>query len=67
MKIRGKEKTIYEPVWCCQTFKDLSERGVGTLHIGEDYIGFEIQYDNSEYPMNIPVQFCPFCGEKIEL
>ena len=60
MKIKGKEIKTYEPEWCCNVLCKVMDDGE-----------FNFNCDNTQIvigtPFNFIIQYCPFCGEKIEI
>ena len=63
IKIRGKERISYDPLWCCNELSDIIKTEDSNIHIYNTRV-YIVLYDN--YP-KAPISFCPFCGEKIEV
>ena len=63
MKIRGKERIEYDPEWCCDEFQSWVVDG---RVFDFDCNNMIITIQQVDYP-NIPLYYCPFCGEKIEV
>ena len=62
MKIRGNKKVIYEPEWCCEEF-ELWVLNCSYFHLEKRKVILRLESSNVKTLIN----YCPFCGEKIEV
>ena len=63
MKIKGKERIEHDPEWCCITLKEWVEDGRLFCFNRDNTI---ITITDTGFP-KLPINYCPFCGEKIEV
>ena len=61
MKIKGKEIKAYEPEWCCDELETVIAFRGSNFRLQ----GIEILLKTDE-EVSVIIQYCPFCGEKIE-
>ncbi len=62
MKIKGKERTVYDPKWCCEEF-ELWVLNCDYFHLKKRKVVLRLEGSEVE----TLIEYCPFCGEKIEV